>query len=384
MILEDDALFINKFELNNIPKNWDMLYLGGTVFRKYEEYDTNKKWIKMSCWTTHAYIINLTNKILYNAIIKALDYDQEIDRFYIEKIHNKYNCYMANPMIMIQKSGYSDIEKKYVNYNFMVKTLTGLKKVESEIINNSYILKLPNILDNDLPNISIITPTFNRRKLFNIAIRNFNKFIYPKNKIEWIIIDDSTDIDTIEDLLPNDKRIKYIKINNNHLTIAKKRNIGVNNATNNIIIHMDDDDYYPPISLLSRVKTLIKYKSNLIKCVGCSEIGIYDIINNKSTISSDGPLSLSEASMAYYKSFWEEKKFNNIIKMGEHKSFIEYRLNNIIDIPYSFVIIAFNHKTNITNNIRKFNNNINSNFYDLFDNDLKDFINDMKKYIINN
>ena len=41
---------------------------------------------------------------------------------------------------------------------------------------------MPKIEDKDLPPISIITPTGNRRSLFSIAIKNFQSFIYPKDK----------------------------------------------------------------------------------------------------------------------------------------------------------------------------------------------------------
>ena len=95
-----------------------------------------------------------------------------------------------------------------------------------------------------------------------MAIRNFENFNYPKEKLEWIIIDDTPeDLDQIDDILPTDDRIKYLKIKGikQKLTVAHKRNLGVAKASNDIIIHMDDDDYYPPESVIARVKALIKY-----------------------------------------------------------------------------------------------------------------------------
>ena len=54
---------------------------------------------------------------------------------------------------------------------------------------NSY---LPKLLENDYyPMVSVVTPTFNRDHLFDIAIFNWKNFIYPEDKIEWIILDDS-------------------------------------------------------------------------------------------------------------------------------------------------------------------------------------------------
>ena len=55
------------------------------------------------------------------------------------------------------------------------------------------------IYEEELPRVSIITPTYNKRKFFKLAIRNFQKADYPKDKIEWIIVDDGEE--EIKDLL---------------------------------------------------------------------------------------------------------------------------------------------------------------------------------------
>jgi glycosyltransferase involved in cell wall biosynthesis len=306
-------------------------------------------------------------------------------------------------MIAIQKEGFSDIENREVSYDFMQYTLKGLRlpqyTIDSE---NNYILKLPNIQESELPKVSIITPTYKRRKLFSMALRNFENFIYPKNKLEWIIVDDSpeteTTDETVRDLIPRDKRIKYIHIDsgNEPMTVAMKRNIAVSNSSYDYIIHMDDDDYYPPESILARIKILLKYKNDDIECVGSTLIGTYNILNNTSSMSSDGPISLSEASMAYTKKFWEKRPFDENCKLGEHKYFCEQRLEKIIDIPYSFILIAVNHRNNLTTHLRTDNSGVLrfsdktdkegqfANFYDTWDLETQMFINDMKKYLEKN
>lgn len=388
LILEDDVYFTKQFKnIPEPPEDWDMLYFGGTVHRILDK--DHEHWTRISCFTTHAYMVNLKNKELLEDINKGYDYEDEIDKFYLEKIHKKYKCYMMTPMIAIQRSGYSDIEKRMVNYDFMEKTLNGLQLPEHEEVNGNYVLKLPNITDEDLPNVSIITPTYDRRHIFSLALYNFEHFNYPRNKMEWIIIDDTpTDKDQLDDIIPtNDKRIRYLKIADvdTKLTVAHKRNIGVQKASHDIIIHMDDDDYYPPHSILSRVKALIKYKSKGVECVGCTKIGTYDLITEKCGSSSDGPISLSEASMAYTKAFWEERRFDSECVRGEHKFFTETRLHKILDIPYSFVVTAFNHKKNITKGMRENNGKDNKlDFYSHWDDEFQLFIDTLRRSIINN
>ena len=417
MILEDDCKFIGGFsQMNDPPMNWDMIYLGGTVHRVMDR--SYKGYARVQCWTTHAYIINLTNHNLCNTIINDLEtYDGEIDRYYLEKIHPNFNVYMCDPMIAIQKEGYSDIEGREVSYDFMQNTLKGLRSPEYIIDDDgNYVLKLIDISMADLPKVSIITPTYKRRRVFDMAIRNFQNFIYPREKIEWIIVEDTPipkEIESgnklddsiedliedlsIKDLLPRDKRIKYISMPSNDedgpMTIAMKRNIAVANSTANYIIHMDDDDYYPPESILARIKILLKYKDSGIECVGSTLIGTYNILTNQSSMSSDGPISLSEASMAYTRKFWEDRGFDDACVRGEHKAFTEQRLEKIIDIPYSFILIAINHKTNFTNSLRSDNTGelkyskesgkegSVANFFDTWDDETQIFIMDLGRYL---
>lgn len=357
-IFEDDVKFWKPLhELDNPPNDWDMLYLGGTV-RTIFGSNTNlnetipeHSWIRMACWTTHAYILNLENEELVSEIMSASEQEKEIDTFYSERIHPKFNCYMYNPMIFIQKPGYSEIEGREVSYDFMAETIRGFKKPAHRVDEEgNYVLQIGDVQD-PLPRVSIITPTKNRRHLFSIAIRNFMTQEYPKELMEWIILDDSTDEESIQDLFPNDKRIKYVnlrEVQDREYTIAHKRNIGADLAEGDIVVHMDDDDYYPPQSVMSRVRVLQKYSKEGFGCVGCSVVGSHDLVNQKSTLISDGPLGMSEASMAYFKKFWETKKWDSTQERGEYRGFLGNRTHQVIDMPYSFIIIALNHGGNFT------------------------------------
>jgi len=241
LIFEDDVKFLKSIhEIKEPPNDWNMIYLGGTVHRVMDT--KNKHYTRVQTWTTHAYFVNLKDKEFVNKIMDMENYNEEVDRFYLEKIHPKYKCYMTNPMMAIQKEDYSDIEKRDVNYDFMQYTLNGLRLPEHEVNENgNYVLKLDNIKLSDLPKISIITPTYKRRKLFSMALNNYENFIYPKNKIEWVIVDDSPrDGECVEDLVSHMKNVKYIRFRSDEepMTIASKRNIGVSNASNNYIIKL--------------------------------------------------------------------------------------------------------------------------------------------------
>ena len=59
------------------------------------------------------------------------------------------------------------------------------KEKKNDSTNNSNISK-----DSKLPNITICTPTYNRREHFKNLLLCYEKQTYPKELIEWIIIDD--------------------------------------------------------------------------------------------------------------------------------------------------------------------------------------------------
>ena len=248
---------------------------------------------------------------------------------------------------------------------------------------NNFILKLNKINEHDLPNVSIITPTRNRRLLFSMAIRNWMLTIYPKNKLQWIIFDDG--FDNLSDILPKDSRILYLfESHKNPLSIAEKRNRCIQLATNPYIVFMDDDDYYRPEHVYSRIKTLLTYKSKGIKCVGCKYMGCFDIIRNENNVSTNGNKSLVTASSCFHISFWTDRPFYNTDTCNEIRKFTLFRQNQIISIPFQFVMIALTHNTNITKLARvlKDSEKNQKQIFDFFDLETQFFLSQLQKQII--
>ena len=162
--------------------------------------------------------------------------------------------------------------------------------------------------------LSIITPTYNRRKFFPLAIYNYNSFVYPRDKLEWIIVDDSSENESVENLLPVETsrekyNIKYIRLENK-ISIGEKRNLAIKESNNSVIVCMDDDDYYYPESIRNRVELLrgFQAKNKNIQCVGCGTYAAFEInkyisiINNK---SYDIPFyhKISAASLVFDREF---------------------------------------------------------------------------------
>ena len=358
MIIEDDCKIVNemKFDKKLLPKNWDMLYFGANIIDLIEEDHfaaKKKKFVRFNGLTTHCFMINSR---IYDELIELITPClKAVDRYYNE-YHKKNKCYITNPLIAIQEEGFSDIEQKNLKYILpTIEEICDIPEVEHVVDKNTnqYKIKLDDFSDEELPNISILTITKNRKKFFPLPIHCFNSFIYPKEKVEWVIVDDSDDGTDLYDVLPKDSRIKYYKINTKKkLTVGMKRNISVKLASHNILLNMDDDDYYFPISLLSRAKVLLQYPK--IGCVGAGYCNCYHVEENKHCFSGSKK-RIAEASMGFRRKFWEQKKFKNNIQRGEGEGndFQMTRKEECLRIPYGYIFSIINHKSNITGKLRE-------------------------------
>ena len=92
------------------------------------------------------------------------------------------------------------------------------------------------------PLVSITTITFNRRPFIPYLIKCIEEQEYPKNKLEWIVIDDGSD--NISDIIELYKKkvnfsIKYFRYEE-RMNISKKRNISHTKCEGSIIVYFDN------------------------------------------------------------------------------------------------------------------------------------------------
>lgn len=239
----------------------------------------------------------------------------------------------------------------------------------------------------ELPTVSVLTITYNRDYIFDIAIRNWSKFIYPKDKIEWVIVDDSTKSSSIKTMLPNDDRISYIRLDSKIPTVGAKRNAGIELCSNEIIAFMDDDDYYFPDSILNRVRVLMMYKKEL---VGSVSLNCVNLVDNTSFLTDGGIFTFkngdkaiicAEASLCFYKTFWEKQKFNQIVFCEEIIDFTRNRTDSFINLHGSYVMVAFSHGSNMSDRCLVESINVH-NFLDELDMNTVNFIEELRLKIL--
>ena len=94
-----------------------------------------------------------------------------------------------------------------------------------------------------LPLVSVVTPTYNRRKFLPSLIECYKSQTY-KGPMEWVILDDGEDC--VKDVFDTcGVPVHYIR-HESKLLIGAKRNILNRESKGDIIVAMDDDDFYFP------------------------------------------------------------------------------------------------------------------------------------------
>ena len=195
----------------------------------------------------------------------------------------------------------------------------------------------------ELPLVSICTPTFNRRPFIPYMIKIFNSQTYPKDKLEWIIIDDGTD--PIGDLVKDIPQVKYFYVKDK-MDLGKKRNFMHSKCSGDYICYMDDDDYYPPDRVEHGIKMLMDNPKYLI--AGSSLMYTYfKHINKIYSFGPYGPNHSTAATFIFKKQLLQQCKFENTAALAEERMFLkEYTIPLLqLDSKKTILVLAHNQNT---------------------------------------
>jgi glycosyltransferase involved in cell wall biosynthesis len=190
--------------------------------------------------------------------------------------------------------------------------------------------------------VSVLCPTYNRQKYLISLIDIFNSQIYPKELLELIILDDSDNPYEIPNILNMD-RVNYI-YEKNRMTIGQKRNKLNELAKGDIILCMDDDDYYPETRVSHAVERL--QNSDLL-IASCPSIYVYSVLLDRVNIMKCGMKNLvRNATVAYKKEYLLNHKYNDTDILGEEGSFTNNYSEPVLILDTLLSIIVINHGKN--------------------------------------
>lgn len=261
----------------------------------------------------------------------------------IESLHRILLNFCDTPFAE-RKQGSDFVRKVYeANHESWMKRMKDI--IPKVFPSTPYSLKDAMPKEDELPDVSIVCVTRDRRLFMPILKYSYMIQSYPESKMELIIVDDGDD--PIEDTLFGIPNVVYVRLDQK-LTIGEKRNIGISKAMFGVIAFMDDDDVYPNNSILERVAMMMKFPFK--ECAFCSIIPCYDIVNYSSFMNAP-PLQLpmsqrvSEATLIFTKKFWEERKFGDT-QIAEGDAFIHGREHMCRDLSPQEVIVSLVHPKN--------------------------------------
>jgi glycosyltransferase involved in cell wall biosynthesis len=198
--------------------------------------------------------------------------------------------------------------------------------------------------EKDCPFVSVCTPTFNRRPFIKNLFSCFQNQTYPKNRIEWIIVDDGTD--KIKDLVEKSgiKQIKYFPLKNK-VKLGKKRNFMHSKTKGDILVYMDDDDYYPPDRIEHAVETLLNNPHAL--CAGSSELYVY--FKDLGKMYQSGPYGKTHSTagtFAMRKQLLEITSYDDSAALAEERHFLKGYTIPFVQLNPMKTILVFSHNHN--------------------------------------
>lgn len=192
------------------------------------------------------------------------------------------------------------------------------------------------------PFVSICTPTFNRRPFIPYTIQCYLHQDYPRDKLEWIIIDDGND--PIEDLVKDISGVKYFKFDKK-MTLGKKRNLMHEKSKGDIIVYMDDDDYYPPERVSHAVSKLVASKRAL--CAGASEIHIwFKDTEEMIQFGPYGPQHATAGTFAFKRELLKQTSYEETASLAEEKHFLKNYTIPFVQLNPRKTILVFSHEHN--------------------------------------
>ncbi len=342
IVIEDKTSIVNINCFKELIKNeWQydlpILHLGGymeeKIYNNIEKNNIGNEWVLGKTRSCFAYWLNLEK---YNKTIISKWFDSDVPISDFGDIIYKDTFAIHSP-VLITPYGYN------LDTGLMNNTLKDISIVQFNENETDLTLRFKNISDDKLPRITLLTIITDQRLWWPFIRLNLDNINYPSKKMKWIIVDMiNKNYDMIEDLLPRKRgqpggwELEYLQKEWEGLSFNQIINNleQENKLAGDFVVEFDPQVYYPAFSVLSRVKTLLKYPS--MKFAGCNQIQLYDIPHDNSILINQK----DQKDQKDQKNCIDFFVGSRIIKRGEPISL--YNLENSIRIPSQFVSYLIN------------------------------------------
>ena len=201
--------------------------------------------------------------------------------------------------------------------------------------------------------VSIVTVTqYSRREcLVNLAML-IKSQLYT-NIVEWVIVEgsrysadadaNSYHITNIQDAMMHKLRVLYVPFEMKQC-LSDRRNKGNQLCNGDIIVCMDDDDYYPP-NRVSHAVYMLNNSTSLI--AGCSPVYIYFYLTRQFfKFKSYGTNHSTNNCMAYKRAYLETHAYEGGLDKSEESSFTNGFTEPMVQLDPMKTIVVSGHGSN--------------------------------------
>jgi glycosyltransferase involved in cell wall biosynthesis len=194
--------------------------------------------------------------------------------------------------------------------------------------------------------VSVCTVTHNRRPLLSMLESCLLAQDYPYARLEWIIVDDST-----TGPLPDLHAVRQAGIHvvwhepATRMPLGAKRNLANSLARGEVIVVMDDDDFYPPTRIRHAVEALAATGAQV---AGCDRLPLLLLPDSSRWLSrSYGPDNATANSLAYRRSYLEAgHRFDPGALQAEEPSFLRGAEPPLLQLDPFLSLVCIGHGAN--------------------------------------
>lgn len=209
-----------------------------------------------------------------------------------------------------------------------------------------------------VPEVSILTPTFNRRAWIPQLVRSIfaQTWLRRRGRVaEWIVLDDGTD--PIGDVLQAAIRetggssslsatltVRYERLTT-RLPLGEKRNLLHTLSRGGTLFYFDDDDYHFPERIDHTMQVLARNPRAM--AAGCSELPVWFLPEN--TLQVFGPFQDTHATcgtMAVRRRLILARRFDPEARLAEEASLLDNWRVHLVQLDPWRVIICVAHGEN--------------------------------------
>jgi glycosyltransferase involved in cell wall biosynthesis len=177
-------------------------------------------------------------------------------------------------------------------------------------------------------------------------VEYFARQDYPN--LELVVVDDGED--PISDCLPNDKRVRYVRLSS-RLSVGAKRNLACRQATGEFVAHWDDDDWYPSWRISRQMQALNLAGADVC---GSSCLYFFDATYERAWhYACPGKRNnwVAGSTFLYKKQFWERNRFVDV-QVGEDARFLWSSVRKSVhDIHDPQICVAMIHSENTSRKV---------------------------------